>query len=60
MTALAVAAGVPAGVGCRVEDGVFAGEVLGGGLILVPAESAKHAQRSADDGQGGSAQSHLG
>ena len=56
MTALAVAAGV----GCWVEDGVFAGEVLGGGLILVSAESAKHAQRSADDGQSGSAQSHLG
>ena len=46
---LAVPAGVLAGVGCRMEDGVFAWEALRSGLVLVVAETAQHPQRSADD-----------
>ena len=43
-----------------MEDGVFAGEALRSGLVLVVAETAQHPQRSADDGQSGCAQAHLG
>ena len=43
-----------------MEDGLFTGEALGGGPFLFAAETAKHSQRSADDGQGGYAQAQLG
>ena len=60
MGALSVAAGVPAGVGGRMKDGVFTGEVLGSRLLSAAAESAQHPQRSADQGQCNCAQAHLG